>query len=68
MRGLMVEKDPGLSWIEAKKDIHVFSSGDISHPMADEVQAELHRLKRNMIRTKSDDSETQKACYLNCTG
>ncbi|KAK7252855.1 hypothetical protein RIF29_37098 [Crotalaria pallida] len=68
MRGLMVEKDPGLSWIEAKKDVHMFSSGDQSHPMTDEVQAELHRLKRNMIRAKSDDSETQNACYISFTG
>ncbi|XP_027362660.1 pentatricopeptide repeat-containing protein At3g50420 [Abrus precatorius] len=54
MRGLMLEKDPGLSWIEAKNDIHVFYSGDQSHPKADEVQTELHRLKRNMIRTARD--------------
>ncbi|CAJ1929796.1 unnamed protein product [Sphenostylis stenocarpa] len=55
MKGLMVDKDPGLSWIEAKNDIHVFSSGDHSHPKADEVQAELNRLKGNMIRTGDDD-------------
>ncbi|XP_047177504.1 pentatricopeptide repeat-containing protein At3g50420 [Vigna umbellata] len=55
MRGSILEKDPGLSWIEAKNGIHVFSSGDHSHPKADEVQAELHRLKRNMIRTGNDD-------------
>lgn len=66
MRGLMLEKDPGLSWIEAKGDIHVFSSGDQSHPMVDEVQAELHRLKRNMIRNENDDSEPQNACYISC--
>lgn len=57
MRGLMMEKDPGLSWIEAKNDIHVFSSGDQSHPKVDQVQAELHRLKGNMIRTENYDSE-----------
>ncbi|KAK7309236.1 hypothetical protein RJT34_05799 [Clitoria ternatea] len=61
MRGLKLEKDPGLSWIEAKNNIHVFSSGDQSHPKADEVKAELHGLKRNMIRTENDDSETQNA-------
>ncbi|KHN36182.1 Pentatricopeptide repeat-containing protein [Glycine soja] len=66
VRGLMLEKDPGLSWIEAKNDIHVLSSGDQSHPKADEVQAELHRLKRNMIRTENDDRETQNACYISC--
>ncbi|KAL2348433.1 hypothetical protein Fmac_002433 [Flemingia macrophylla] len=56
MKELMLEKDPGLSWIEARNDIHVFSSGDQSHPKADEVQEELHMLKRNMIRTKNYDS------------
>ncbi|XP_061341337.1 pentatricopeptide repeat-containing protein At3g50420 [Gastrolobium bilobum] len=59
MRGLMLEKDPGLSWIEAKNNIHVFSSGDQSHRKADEVLAELQRLKRNMIRTENDSSEAQ---------
>ncbi|KAI4327505.1 hypothetical protein L6164_019955 [Bauhinia variegata] len=59
IKELMLEKDPGLSWIEAKNDIHVFSSGDQLHPKADEVQAELHRLKRNMIRTETDDHENQ---------
>ncbi|KAK7307595.1 hypothetical protein VNO77_40798 [Canavalia gladiata] len=68
MRGMMLEKDPGLSWIETKNDIHVFSSGDQSHPKADDLQAELHRLKRNMIRTENDDNETQNACYISCRG
>ncbi|KAK2372749.1 pentatricopeptide repeat-containing protein [Trifolium repens] len=64
MKGLMLEKDPGLSWIEAKNDIHVFSSGDQSHPKVDQVQVELHRLKKNMIITENDDSEAQNACYI----
>ncbi|AES94792.2 putative tetratricopeptide-like helical domain-containing protein [Medicago truncatula] len=64
MKGLIMEKEPGLSWIEAKNDIHVFSSGDQSHPKVDQVQAELHRLKGNMIRTENDDSEVQNACYM----
>ncbi|KAF1861681.1 hypothetical protein Lal_00026096 [Lupinus albus] len=32
MRVLTVEKNTVLSWIEAKKDIHVFYSGEQSHP------------------------------------
>jgi hypothetical protein len=60
----MLEKGPGLSWIEAKNDIHVFSSGHQSHPQVDQVQAELHRLKGNMIITENDDSEAQNACYI----
>lgn len=62
MKGLTLQKDPGLSWIEAKHDIHVFSSGDQSHPKVDEVQAELHRLKKNMIRTEIDDNEHKDSC------
>ncbi|KAI9088922.1 hypothetical protein K1719_029201 [Acacia pycnantha] len=57
MKGLMLRKEPGLSWIEAKHDISVFSSGDQSHPKIVEVQAELHGLKMNMVKTKIDDNE-----------
>lgn len=55
MRGLMLEKDPGLSWIEVLNNIHVFSSGDQSHPEVDEAQDELHRLHGNMIRSETDE-------------
>lgn len=68
MKGLRLEKDPGLSWIEAKNDIHVFTSGDQSHPRVDEVQDELNSLKRNMIKIDADDSEPQKTCYVDCRG
>ncbi|KAI8031008.1 Pentatricopeptide repeat-containing protein [Camellia lanceoleosa] len=54
MRGLMLEKDPGLSWIEVMNDIHVFSSGDQSHPKINEIQDELRRLQGNMKRSKTD--------------
>lgn len=55
MRGLMLEKDPGLSWIEVMKNIHVFSSGDKSHPNFDEMQAEMHRLKGNLMISETDE-------------
>ncbi|MED6120603.1 hypothetical protein PIB30_022261 [Stylosanthes scabra] len=61
MKGLLVEKSTGLSWIEAKNNIHAFSSGDQSHPMADEVQAEVYRLQINMVRTDIDNNEPQNA-------
>ncbi|KAK3002802.1 hypothetical protein RJ639_019368 [Escallonia herrerae] len=48
VRGLMLEKDPGLSWIEDMNTTHVFSSGDQSHPEVNSVQAELHRLQGNL--------------------
>ncbi|KAJ4843276.1 hypothetical protein Tsubulata_009890 [Turnera subulata] len=50
IRGLMLEKDPGLSWIEDKNDILVFSSGDQLNPMIDEARAEVLRLKENMMK------------------
>ncbi|KAK4840441.1 hypothetical protein QYF36_008850 [Acer negundo] len=55
MRGSMLEKGPGLSWIEAKNNIHVFSSGDQSHSEVDEAQAELHRLQGNMQKPVIDE-------------
>lgn len=48
IRGLMLEKDPGLSWIETAKSWHVFSSGDQSHPRIEEVKVQLQILERNM--------------------
>ncbi|KAL5752838.1 hypothetical protein ACOSP7_023028 [Xanthoceras sorbifolium] len=55
MRGSMLDKDPGLSWIEAKNDIHVFSSGDQSHSEVNEAQTELHRLQGNMQKPVTDE-------------
>ncbi|XVF15636.1 hypothetical protein REPUB_Repub09cG0171400 [Reevesia pubescens] len=55
IRDLTLEKDPGLSWIEDKNNIHVFSSGDQSHPLVNEAQAELHRLQGNMIRSLTNN-------------
>jgi pentatricopeptide repeat protein len=59
IRGLMLEKDPGLSWIEAKNDIHAFTSGDQTHPMADEAQDELHRLHQNMRRSEIEEFDAR---------
>ena len=36
IKGLMLEKDPGLSWVKFLNDICVFSSGDPSHPRIDD--------------------------------
>ena len=59
IRGLMLEKDPGLSWIEVMNDIQVFSSGDQSHPRVDEAQHELRRLQGNMIRSEIDEFDAR---------
>ncbi|KAF5451365.1 hypothetical protein F2P56_026478 [Juglans regia] len=59
IRGLVLEKDPGLSWIEAKNDIHAFSSGDRAHPKVEEAQDELLRLQQNMIRSETEDFDSR---------
>ncbi|KAM7263391.1 hypothetical protein ACFE04_001074 [Oxalis oulophora] len=50
IKEMMIEKDPGLSWIEVEKGIHIFSAGDQLHPNVGEAEAELKRLKGNMVR------------------
>ncbi|MQM05528.1 hypothetical protein Taro_038340 [Colocasia esculenta] len=47
-RGLMLVKDPGLSWIEIGAMIHAFSAGDESHTLVDDARAVLQRLLGNL--------------------
>ena len=39
-----IRKEPGRSWIEVDDKFHEFVSGDMSHPEAREIYAELNRL------------------------
>ncbi|KAL2555952.1 Pentatricopeptide repeat-containing protein [Forsythia ovata] len=39
-----LKKSIACSWIEVKNKMHAFVSGDISHPMSDEIYAELEEL------------------------
>ncbi|XP_020599353.1 pentatricopeptide repeat-containing protein At3g50420 [Phalaenopsis equestris] len=48
IRGLFVEKEPGLSWIELKDMVHVFSADDDCHVQIDECRKVLLRLQRNL--------------------
>ncbi|KAJ0966820.1 hypothetical protein J5N97_023737 [Dioscorea zingiberensis] len=48
IRELMLEKEPGLSWIEIKSRTHVFSADDESHIQIDDCQNELMRLQGNL--------------------
>ncbi|GMI68856.1 hypothetical protein like AT4G37170 [Hibiscus trionum] len=43
-----VVKKPGLSWIEVKRQIHVFLVGDISHPKSKEIHEFLGKLSKRM--------------------
>lgn len=55
MRKLMLEKDPGLSWIEVRNSVRVFSSGEQSEMQRGEVQAELSNLMGNLMPTVVED-------------
>ncbi|XP_039135258.1 pentatricopeptide repeat-containing protein At3g50420 [Dioscorea cayenensis subsp. rotundata] len=48
IRELMLEKEPGLSWIEIKNRTHVFSADDESHTQIDDCRNELMRLQGNL--------------------
>ncbi|GAB2282552.1 hypothetical protein Dimus_017093 [Dionaea muscipula] len=65
IRGMMLEKDPGLSWIEVSKVLNVFWSGDQSHSRTDDVQAVIHGLQANLVvRSNLDEFDAKiAACY-----
>ncbi|GAB4848931.1 hypothetical protein Ancab_003744 [Ancistrocladus abbreviatus] len=64
-RGLMLEKDPGLSWVEVTKGLDVFSSGDQSHSKIDEVYDVLHILQATMkMRSDMDEMQTKQLSYM----
>ncbi|KAK9109013.1 hypothetical protein Sjap_017073 [Stephania japonica] len=52
IRGMTLDKDPGLSWIEIMNKTHVFSSDDQTHPQLDNIQFELQRLKGNTRKSE----------------
>ena len=43
-----VVKKPGLSWIEIKRDMHVFTVGDMSHPKYNEIDKFLKKISKRM--------------------
>jgi pentatricopeptide repeat protein len=57
IRGLMTEKEPGLSWIDIKKTVHVFSADDECHSRIDDCRDELLRIKGNMELLDSSENE-----------
>ena len=48
MRDRGVQKKPGFSWIEVKKQMHVFVAEDGSHPMIKEIHNYLEEMSRKM--------------------
>jgi hypothetical protein len=57
IRGLMIEKEPGLSWIEIEKMVHVFSADDECHTRIDDCRDELLRIMENMVLLDSYENE-----------
>ncbi|CAN8305770.1 unnamed protein product [Cochlearia groenlandica] len=48
MREIGVTKTPGSSWTEVKRKRHVFTAGDASHPMYNQIAEFLRELKKKM--------------------
>lgn len=55
IRMLMLEKDPGLSWIDIKSVVHVFSADDESHVQIDDCRNELFRLQGNLKKLETSE-------------
>ncbi|XP_020693216.1 pentatricopeptide repeat-containing protein At3g50420 [Dendrobium catenatum] len=58
IRGLLVGKEPGLSWIGQKNTVHVFSADDDCHAQIDDCRNELLRLQENM-----EGSDLHNICF-----
>ena len=48
MRERKLKKEPGVSWLEVKNQIHQFSVGDKSHPKSAEIDSYLRELTSEM--------------------
>lgn len=48
MKDKMVKKEPGISWVEVKNQVHQFRMGDESHPMSMEINQYLEELTSEM--------------------
>ncbi|EOX99930.1 Pentatricopeptide repeat-containing protein [Theobroma cacao] len=48
MRDKGVKKEPGISWLEIKNQVHQFSMGDKSHPQSEEIDIYLKELTAEM--------------------
>ncbi|XP_042005048.1 pentatricopeptide repeat-containing protein At3g50420-like [Salvia splendens] len=55
MKNSLLEKEPGLSWIEVRNSVRVFSSGEQSQLQRGEVEAEIGNLLGNMMPTVAED-------------
>ncbi|EPS67673.1 hypothetical protein M569_07097, partial [Genlisea aurea] len=50
MKDERVKKEPGMSWVEVKDEIHTFVVGDRSHRLSDEIYGKLEELGEAMAK------------------
>ncbi|KAH6807755.1 hypothetical protein C2S51_028863 [Perilla frutescens var. frutescens] len=50
MKDSKVKKEPGMSWMEVKDNIHTFIVGDRSHPRSEEIYSKLEELGHLMAK------------------
>lgn len=50
MKHRKVKKEPGMSWLEVKDEIHTFVVGDQSHPRTEEIYCKLEELSELLNR------------------
>ncbi|XP_057970085.1 pentatricopeptide repeat-containing protein DOT4, chloroplastic-like [Malania oleifera] len=58
IRDMGLNPKKGCSWIELKNKVHVFGTGDLSHPRSERIYWELQCLMRRM-----DDEENKQKVY-----
>jgi pentatricopeptide repeat protein len=50
MRKLKIKKEPAMSWIETKNEVHTFIAGDRNHARSREIYAKLEELGKEMAK------------------
>ncbi|XP_073003561.1 pentatricopeptide repeat-containing protein At5g65570 [Typha latifolia] len=75
MRGMVVKKDPAMTWIEVNREVHTFMAGDNSHSKATAIYKELDELiertkevgyspdTRYVLQELLDESEKERSLY-----
>ncbi|CAN1857798.1 Pentatricopeptide repeat-containing protein At3g57430, chloroplastic [Linum perenne] len=72
MKDSKVKKEPGMSWMEIKDEVHTFTVGDRSHPRSMEIYAKLEDLSEPlkkagyvpMVETELHDVEPSEKAKL----
>ncbi|XP_027364886.1 putative pentatricopeptide repeat-containing protein At3g11460, mitochondrial [Abrus precatorius] len=60
MRERKLRKDPGCSYVEYKEKVHLFYSGDLSHPQSKEIYRMLDKLENLVKEIHQPDEKFQR--------